>query len=101
MPFFQPHFDLFCSPPHPSLIDPSPICEFRIPTFSMKRSPRPSQPDTPDPSPESSPPAPDSPAERTDALADGLRKSVREGDIRDREYARQMQELAREERAEE
>lgn len=40
---------------------------------------------------------PDYPAhDRTAALADGLRKSHREGDIRDREYARQMQKITQE-----
>lgn len=34
--------------------------------------------------------------DRTAAMADGLRKSHRGGDMPDREYARQMQEITRE-----
>jgi hypothetical protein len=46
---------------------------------------------------ENSPVPPPYPAhDRTAALADGLRKFHREGDMRDREYARQMQEITRE-----
>lgn len=49
-----------------------------------------------DASPDSRTPVPKPLHDRTAALADGLRKSHREGDMRDREFARQMQEITQE-----
>jgi hypothetical protein len=62
----------------------------------MKRKPK--SPPVPSPPPASDPagPTPKPLHDRAAALADGLRSLHREGDIRDREYARQMQEITRE-----
>lgn len=64
----------------------------------MKAKPKssPSRPPSADPSPVPGTPTPQPLHDRAAALADGLRKSHREGDMRDREYARQMQEITRE-----
>jgi hypothetical protein len=59
-----------------------------------KSSPHRQPPVAPSPDPET--PTPKPLHDRAAALADGLRKSHREGDMRDREYARQMQEITRE-----
>ena len=63
----------------------------------MKSKPNSKKPRQPDESVTGgAPPSASQLHDRTDALADGLRKSHREGDMRDREYARQMQEITRE-----
>lgn len=62
---------------------------------------KPAKPKSPKDGQASPAPAPGNPTpkphhDRAAALADGLRKSHREGDLRDREYDRQMQEITRE-----
>ncbi len=62
--------------------------------LDMKRKRK--SPPVPSPAPDPAGPTPKPLHDRAAALADGLRSLHREGDIRDREYARQMQEITRE-----